>query len=833
MLLGRILALGALLGSFALSSPPPGRQQGKDLIETRSAEPTGQALYTESHALIVGINKYPNLPRPLQLQYAEKDANDMRDMLVNNYGFDPAEVTVLTNEKATLSGIRSALSKLASSKTVKADDRILIYFSGHGQTVKLPTGGEMGFLIPSDAKIDMNDPTDAGPYLETCLPMRQVWDYLSSSPAKHAAVIADACFSGMLVSSRSVSMNSDTVKAMLARPARQAMTAGAMGQKTFERSDLGHGVFTYKLLEELKVRSADKGKVFSLMDIYMSLQNSVSNATGGKQIPQFGSYETEGQMLFCSGSMLMANSNPNGGTTGGTSGGTDPGNGKGPTEAPATTRASVTITTVPPGANLWIDGQKKGSTPYMLQADLKGAPEKEFRVRLEMKGYIPAETSVTLHPGDNTDLPVSLKEVPVTPPPPTTAAVTIESNPPGAMISINGKRVGTAPYVYSVDLKKKPQESIRVRAELAGYVATETSLTAKRGDVLTVPMELKLVPVKTDPPKDPIDTKPPVQRHVKTLALSPLSTLSNNFPVANVSFSPDGKWLASTGLDYSLTLFDVRNGSSAKRIAAPKNTMVRITPDWSQILFVRLLTDGSKTWASVEVKDAETLASKKTLKIDLHPGSSLNDVYAGKNLLILTGTYPSGGVPIGFCAAGDFAKGEATIFSSGYRIRSATGSKDGSTYAVYVEPTDLRSPGSVVVLSKDLSQKPRQIVTEDCNNAAGLVLSEDGETVGVTCQRTELDGSTSILGTKLYATASGEQVQFLPKLRAASFVGGNARLLGWRTQIGGPIVELLDVKSGNGLGETTGTQIWLSDDQKLAAQTAPDGTISVFRLNQP
>jgi hypothetical protein len=58
-------------------------------------------------------------------------------------------------------------------------------------------------------------------------------------------------------------------------------------------------------------------------------------------------------------------------------------------------------------------------------------------------------------------------------------------------------------------------------------------------------------------------------------------------------------------------------------------------------------------------------------------------------------------------------------------------------------------------------------------------------------------------------------------------------LLGWRTQIGGPIIELLDVKSGNGLGETPGGEIWLSKDESLAALASPEGVISIYRLDQP
>src|ERR1044072_103383 len=179
-MLARLLLLSAFLASMLAIPAEPGQgssggEGSKDLVMTRSAEPSGKGLYTNSHALIIGINSYPDLPKNLQLKFAVADATALRDTLVANYGFNQSSVTMLTNEKATLANIRRELSQLASSRKVDADDRILIYFSGHGQTVKLPTGGEMGFLIPYDAKIDLNDPNDAAPYLETCLPMKQVW----------------------------------------------------------------------------------------------------------------------------------------------------------------------------------------------------------------------------------------------------------------------------------------------------------------------------------------------------------------------------------------------------------------------------------------------------------------------------------------------------------------------------------------------------------------------------------------------------------------------------------------------------------------------------------
>jgi len=791
--------------------------QGRDLVETRSAEPTGQSLYTNSHALIIGINSYANLPSQLQLKFGVADANAVRDMLVQNYGFNSSDVVVLTNEKATLDNIRLELSKLASSKTIKPDDRILVYFSGHGQTVKLATGGEMGFLIPSDAKVDLNDPSDVGPYLGTCLPMQQLWDYLSSSPAKHACVICDACFSGMMASSRSLTLSSATVAANLARPARQVLTAGSVGQETFEQPQLGHGVFTYKLLEELKARAAD-GKVFTLMDLYTTIRDEVSNMTEAKQIPEFGNFETEGQVLFCSGSALSGSGGSTGNGTGNGTGTT------GDNTPPKTTRASLTITSNPPGATIYIDGAKKGPAPFTMQTDLKTAAQQDFKVRLELSGYIPAETTQTLKPGDDVTLPIDLKPIPAAPPPVTTANIAIDSNPEGATVFVDGSQVGVTPFTDQVDLGSKAEQKFKIRVELDGYMAGETTTTVKRGDSISVPFALKPVPLKTTTPK--------TNRHVKTLSMSPVSTLPGTIPVDSIMFSPDGKRLAVSGMDFSLTLYDAKGGSP-KRIEAPANTIVRITPDWKKILFIKLLTDGQRTWASVQAKDATTLADiGSAIRIDVHDHTNIETVYVGNGRLILCGSIGEGKALTGFISIADFAKGEATTLTGGYRINQPASSADDSTYAAYMEPVNLGAPGTVLIIPSDLTKPASKITSEGFNSAAGIQLSDDGHLIAVTGQKITESGA-EILGTNLYDATAGTLTNNLPAIRVAALIDKGSRLLGWRTQIGGPIVELLDAKTGDGLGEAPGGEVWLSRDEKLAAQAAPDGTVSVFRLNQP
>ena len=48
-------------------------------------------IYSESWALIIGINDYQNVP---PLSYAEKDAVDIKNLLQDQYGFKKANITI-------------------------------------------------------------------------------------------------------------------------------------------------------------------------------------------------------------------------------------------------------------------------------------------------------------------------------------------------------------------------------------------------------------------------------------------------------------------------------------------------------------------------------------------------------------------------------------------------------------------------------------------------------------------------------------------------------------------------------------------------------------------
>src|SRR5438046_799525 len=116
--------------------------------------PTGalsyQPAYSKSWALVIGIDKYQHAP---PLSFARSDAEGVARVLIDRLGFPRVNVTLVTDKLATRKAIMTAFLKYASDPGIGPDDRILIFFAGHGHTVP-GRRGETGFLVPVDGRID-------------------------------------------------------------------------------------------------------------------------------------------------------------------------------------------------------------------------------------------------------------------------------------------------------------------------------------------------------------------------------------------------------------------------------------------------------------------------------------------------------------------------------------------------------------------------------------------------------------------------------------------------------------------------------------------------------
>lgn len=250
---GNIMKFMMLAILVVLLSWVPVRSQPQSGNKSVSVGTASEALaslaerpYRKLHALCIGINDYQYTGIP-DLRYAEPDAQAVANVLRDHYGFDT--VVTLLGPKATKDQIVDALSDLMDGARVAKEDGVLIYFSGHGQTVRA-FEKETGYLLPVDAQVNLDDVKNARDYRRYAISMEQLRNDADQIPARHVLFIVDACYSGYL-STKSLDAPPD-VQAGLRYPVRQVITAGTEGEQAVEFPQIGHGLFTSILLRRLQ-----------------------------------------------------------------------------------------------------------------------------------------------------------------------------------------------------------------------------------------------------------------------------------------------------------------------------------------------------------------------------------------------------------------------------------------------------------------------------------------------------------------------------------------------------------------------------------------------------
>ena len=251
---------------------------------------TTDDIYDNSYALVIGIDKYENVSN---LDYAVEDAKSIKKMLIDKFQFSNDKITLLLNKDATYRKIKKSLSKV--TRQAGDNDRILIFFSGHGETVSLPEGGAMGFLVPVDGEKD--------DLYATSLEMDELRKVTTLSKAKHILYLVDACYGG-LAASNTKSLNISTpgfLEKITRDKSRQIITAGGRGEKVIEKAEWGHSAFTLNILRGLEDWTADTNLdgFITAEELGLFLKNRVTKDSDNQQTPQSRRFSShEGEFVF-------------------------------------------------------------------------------------------------------------------------------------------------------------------------------------------------------------------------------------------------------------------------------------------------------------------------------------------------------------------------------------------------------------------------------------------------------------------------------------------------------------------------------------------------------
>lgn len=119
-------------------------------------------------------------------------------------------------------------------------------------------------------------------------------------------------------------------------------------------------------------------------------------------------------------------------------------------------RASLSITSMPDTAKVFIDGKEVGLTPLKIKV-----PADTYIIQLEKEGYERAFRRIICEKRKEHNLEVNLE--------PITASVLLLSNPPGAIVTRNGVQLGETPIVLNGLTVAKHSASF----SKPGYLTTE------------------------------------------------------------------------------------------------------------------------------------------------------------------------------------------------------------------------------------------------------------------------------------------------------------------------------------------------------------------------
>jgi len=156
----------------------------------------GATVQAADQALLIGVGDYQSLDQPLQ--GIPLDIHTMQET-ARLLGFD--KITKLQDKQATLAAITQTLKQFATQ--VGPNDRVLIYFSGHGYHVPDQNGDEDDEW--DEAWLTYDTQFNDDDKIETLLLDDDVDKLLKQIPSKNILVILDSCFSGTATKGLSLS----------------------------------------------------------------------------------------------------------------------------------------------------------------------------------------------------------------------------------------------------------------------------------------------------------------------------------------------------------------------------------------------------------------------------------------------------------------------------------------------------------------------------------------------------------------------------------------------------------------------------------------------------
>jgi WD40 repeat protein len=254
---------------------------------TTAQQPAGLQL----HLLVVGVNTYKN-PK-YNLNYAVADATAVKDRIEAQTKsiFTAVNVSFILNERAQKDAITEAFKTISTKAGPR--DVFVFYYAGHG--VMTADATPEFFLVPHDVT-QLYGADDA--LRQKGLSSAELMELSRLMPAQKQLFILDACQSAGAL--KTVAMRGAAEEKAIAQLARSTgthwLTASGSEQFATEFAQLGHGAFTYALIEGLAGKADTGDGRVTVNELKAFLESEVPEITQKhKGTPQYPSSYGFGQ----------------------------------------------------------------------------------------------------------------------------------------------------------------------------------------------------------------------------------------------------------------------------------------------------------------------------------------------------------------------------------------------------------------------------------------------------------------------------------------------------------------------------------------------------------
>lgn len=232
--------------------------------------------FSNGYALIVSIASYQNIGSLPQTII--NDGQDIYNLLIDQKkcGYHPQNVKLLLNSSASQKKIIKELRRLAN--VAKAEDTIVVYFSGHGG--RIANGDQIqNCLLPYDA-----NPQDLE---KTCINGNKLTKIFRQITSNRLAVFLDSCYAGGTAEPKSNSIGFANFKkgfdenyyAILAEgKGRTIIASSRADEESLVFPTMNNSLFTHYLLRGLNGEAKHRGDgLIRILDLFDYISEMVPN----------------------------------------------------------------------------------------------------------------------------------------------------------------------------------------------------------------------------------------------------------------------------------------------------------------------------------------------------------------------------------------------------------------------------------------------------------------------------------------------------------------------------------------------------------------------------